>query len=92
MSLFQENIKRVKKLNKLKNNEISAEEAEKLVLDLLQSEEKEAEETIAGFLEGDKALLKNNNNPDISKQGHLPGMDISRSVNTQKLKIKEMLF
>jgi hypothetical protein len=68
-----------------------AEEAEKLVLDLLQSEEKEAEETIAGFLEGDKALLKNNNNPDISKQGHLPGMDISRSVNTQKLKIEESI-
>ena len=35
-----------------------AEEAEKLVLNLLQSEEKEKEENIAGFLDGDKAFLK----------------------------------
>jgi hypothetical protein len=68
-----------------------AEEAEKLVLDLLQSEEKEKEQTIAGFLDGDKAFLKKTNNPDITKQGHLPGMDISRSTDTQLLKIQESI-
>ena len=38
-----------------------------------------------------KAFLKKTNNQDITKQGHLPGMDISRSTDTQLLKIQESI-
>ena len=33
--------------------------------------------------------MKSSGNPDIRKEGHLPGMDVSRSVETQQLKAEE---
>ena len=62
-----------------------------MVLKTVGKRGKGTAETVANFLDGDKDIMKSSGNPDIRKEGHLPGMDVSRSVETQRLKAEESI-
>ncbi len=57
---------------------------EKMVADLLNSEEKEAELAVGGFLSQNKES-KEAGGKKAMNEGHIPGMDVTRSVETQIL-------
>ena len=78
------------KMQEAKKAEELEQAQEKMMTDLLNSEEKEAESAVDGFISSEQKD-KDNSEQKSMAEGHIPGMDVTRSVETQILSTNESI-